>query len=106
MTDSYVPFQPNANPDGSANAAAGKDDAILYGAVVADPGGLPKGTHEYLTFSRFYNAPGEPFRRPLRLRSGAGALDAGQGAAERSERLDRDAGDPQSVRRRPARRAT
>src|SRR4051795_5033532 len=33
MTDSFVPFQPNANADGTANAAAGKDDAILYGAT-------------------------------------------------------------------------
>src|SRR4029079_18896988 len=27
MTDSFVPFQPNVNPDGSPNANAGKDDA-------------------------------------------------------------------------------
>src|SRR3954464_3475403 len=58
MTDSFVPFQPNVNPDGSLNPPAGKDDAILYGAVKQDPGGLPLGTLEYLTFSRFYNAPG------------------------------------------------
>ena len=38
MTDSYVPFQPNANPA----AAAGKDDAILYGAVVRTPAGCPR----------------------------------------------------------------
>src|SRR6478672_4807200 len=57
MTNNFVPFQPNVNPDGSANANAGKDDAILYGAVKADPGGLPLGTQEYLTFDRFYNAP-------------------------------------------------
>ena len=58
MTDNFVPFQPNVNPDGSANANAGKDDAILYGATKPDPGGLPLGTLEYLTFNRFYNAPG------------------------------------------------
>ena len=61
MTDTFVPFQPNVNADGTANAAAGKDDAILYGAVKPDPGGLPLGTLEYLTFSRFFNAPGAPF---------------------------------------------
>ncbi len=77
MTDSFVPFQPNVNPDGSANAASGQDHAILYGAVVKDPGGLPTGTTEYLTFSRFYNAPGAPFTATLHLRSGSGTLDAG-----------------------------
>ena len=56
-----MPFQPNVNADGTANPAAGKDDAVLYGAVKPDPGGLPLGTLEYLTFSRFYNAPGTPF---------------------------------------------
>ena len=63
MTNNFVPFQPNVNADGTANANAGKDDAVLYGAVKPDPGGLPLGTLEYLTFSRFYNAPGTPFRR-------------------------------------------
>ena len=29
-----------------------------------DPGGLPLGTLEYLTFSRFFNVAGAPFRRP------------------------------------------
>src|SRR5829696_618700 len=72
MTDSFVPFRPNGT------AAAGRDDAILYGAVKKDPGGLPKGTLEYLTFSRFYNAPGEPFKATLHLRSGRGALRPGR----------------------------
>ena len=53
-----MPFQPNANPDGTANPLAGKDDAILYGATVQDPGGLPLGTLEYITFSRFFNVAG------------------------------------------------
>ena len=57
MTDSYVPFQPNANP------AAGKDDAILYGAVVHDPGGLPKGTQEYLTLLELLQRAGRAVRR-------------------------------------------
>ena len=71
MTQSFVPFQPNAN------AAAGKDDAILYGATKADPGGLPKGTLEYLTFSRFYNTPGNAFQATVHVRSGSGELPAG-----------------------------
>ena len=71
MTDSFVPFQPNGS------AAAGQDEAILYGAVIKDPGGLPKGTLEYLTFSRFYNAPGEPFKATVHLRSGKRTLRQG-----------------------------
>ncbi len=67
MTDSFVPFQPNVNPDGTANAIAGQDDAILYGATVKDPGGLPLGTQEHLSFSQFYNAPGAPFTATLHV---------------------------------------
>jgi LmbE family N-acetylglucosaminyl deacetylase len=77
MTESFVPFQPNANADGTANAAAGKDDAILYGATKPDPGGLPAGTLEYVSFSRFYNAPGQTFQAVVHLKSGAGTLAAG-----------------------------
>jgi len=61
MTQSFVPFQPNTNP------AAGLDDAILFGATKPDPGGLPLGTLEYLTFSRFLNVAGEPFQATLHL---------------------------------------
>ncbi len=78
MTESFVPFQPNARLDGSANPAAGTDDAILAGAVRQDPGGLPLGTLEYLTFSRFFNVPGVPFTATLHLRAPADAsLPAG-----------------------------
>jgi hypothetical protein len=77
MTDSFVPFQPNANADGTANPAAGKDEAILYGATRPDPGGLPAGTLEYLSFSRFFNTPGTPFDVSVNLRSGSGTLAAG-----------------------------
>jgi LmbE family N-acetylglucosaminyl deacetylase len=62
MTESFVPFQPNSSP------AAGRDDAILFGATKPDPGGLPLGTLEYLTFSRFYNVAGEAFQATLHLR--------------------------------------
>ena len=77
MTDSFVPFQPNANADGTANANAGKDDAILYGAVTPDPGGLPLGTQQYLEFSRFFNTPGTPFDVTLHLKAPSGDLAAG-----------------------------
>ncbi|WP_350278800.1 PIG-L family deacetylase [Kribbella sp. HUAS MG21] len=72
QTASFVPFQPNAN------AAAGRDDAILFGATKPDPGGLPLGTLEYLTFSRFLNVAGEPFQATVHLRSGAGPLLPGK----------------------------
>ncbi|MFF1816296.1 sugar-binding protein [Kribbella sp. NPDC058245] len=62
MTQSFVPFQPNSSP------AAGLDDAILFGATKPDPGGLPLGTLQYLTFSRFYNVAGEPFQATVQLR--------------------------------------
>jgi LmbE family N-acetylglucosaminyl deacetylase len=77
MTDSFVPFQPNANPDGTPNPAAGRDDAILYGATRRDPGGLPLGTLEYLTTSSFFNAPGTPFDVTVHVKSGEGTLPAG-----------------------------
>ena len=75
MTQSFVPFQPNTSPDGTANPKAGLDDAILFGATKADPGGLPKGTLEYLTFSRFLNVAGEPFKATLHLK---GSLKPGK----------------------------
>jgi LmbE family N-acetylglucosaminyl deacetylase len=77
MTWSAVPFQPNANADGTANPLAGKDDAILFGASKQDPGGLPLGTLEYLTFSRFFNVGGVSFQATVHLRSGSGSLPAG-----------------------------
>ena len=79
MTDSFVPFQPNVNATARPTRAAGRDDAILYGAMRPDPGGLPLGTLEYLTFSRFLNTPGTPFEATVNLRSGAR-----QSRAERS----------------------
>lgn len=67
QTMAFVPFQPNTNPDGTANPLAGKDNAVLYGATVQDPGGLPLGTLEYLTFDRFFNVAGQPFTATLHL---------------------------------------
>ena len=77
MTDSFVPFQPNVNADGTANPAAGRDDAILYGAVKRDPGGLPLGTLEHITLSDFFQVPGETFQATVHLRSGRGSLRRG-----------------------------
>ena len=78
QTESFVPFQPNINPDGTANAAAGQDNAIFDGATIPDPGGLPLGTLEYLTFSRFFNVAGGTFQATVHVRSGSNrALRAG-----------------------------
>jgi LmbE family N-acetylglucosaminyl deacetylase len=71
QTDAFVPFQPNASP------AGGRDDAILYGAVKKDPGGLPLGTLEYMSLSDFFNAPGETFQATVHVKSGRGTLPRG-----------------------------
>ena len=68
MTQSFVPFQPNTLADGSPNPQAGLDDAILFGATKADPGGLPAGTLQYLTFSRFLTVAGSPFQATVHLK--------------------------------------
>jgi LmbE family N-acetylglucosaminyl deacetylase len=77
QTHASVPFQPNTTSGGAANPLAGKDDAILYGASVQDPGGLPLGTTERITFSSFYNTPGTPFDATVRLKSGGATIPAG-----------------------------
>lgn len=71
MTQSFVPFQPNSDP------RAGRDDAILFGATKPDPGGLPLGTLQYLTFSRFSNVAGEPFQATVHLKAPRGKLAPG-----------------------------
>jgi len=78
MTQSFVPFQPNTAADGSPNPKAGLDEAILFGATKPDPGGLPLGTLQYLTFSRFLNVAGTPFQATVHLRSGQGELPPGK----------------------------
>ena len=78
MTDSFVPFQPNTLSAGAPNPAAGSDAAILDGATRRDPGGLPLGTGEHLTVSRFYNVPGIRFHATLHLSADDVALRAGR----------------------------
>ena len=88
-TDAFVPFQPNVNPDGTPNPAAGRDDAILYGAARRDPGGLPLGTLEHMSFDRFYNAPGaRRSRRRCTCARAAGTLRPRHGGADGAGRLD------------------
>ncbi|HEX9823927.1 MAG TPA: PIG-L family deacetylase, partial [Actinomycetota bacterium] len=76
MSQSFVPFQRNGATVGGVEYA-GRDDAILYGATLPDPGGLPLGTLEYLTFSSFFNVAGDPFDVTLHVRSGSGTLAGG-----------------------------
>ena len=90
-----------------ANPRPGKDDAILYGATKPDPGGLPLGTLEYLSFSRFFNTPGTPFQATLNLKAGGGALarrhrraDAARRAGPRTRRPSRSARSPTAPRTR------
>jgi len=71
QTWATTPFQPNTNPDGTANPLAGRDNAILFGSVVQDPGGLPLGTLEYLTFDNFFDVAGQPFVATLHMQAPA-----------------------------------
>ena len=104
----FVPFQPNVNPDGTANPLAGKDDAILYGAVDRRiRAGCPLGTLEYLTFDRFYNAPAQPFTATLHVQGAGAGRDPGRhGDADRAGRLDGRRGRSRSGRSRRRDRAT
>ena len=74
MTWADVPFQPNVNPDGTREPARrqGRRDPLRRRRS-PDPGGLPLGTLEYLTFDRFYNVAGQPFQATLHLKSGSAA---------------------------------
>ena len=82
-----VPAELNAG--GDAEPGRRQDDAILYGAVKRDPGGLPLGTLEYMTFSRFFNAPGAPFEATVHVRVGARDAPARQRRADASRRAGR-----------------
>lgn len=71
VSQSIVPMQPNSSPD------AANDDAVLYGAVVADPGGMPLGSEFSLSVEDYFEAAGEPFTVTVALRSGEGELGGG-----------------------------
>ena len=89
MTDSTVPFQPNVNPDGSANAAAGQDEAILYGATIRDPGGLPLGTQRVPHVLGLPQRAGHAVHGDAARALGRGQPAARHGRAQRPDRLDR-----------------
>ena len=71
ITRSLVPIQPNSSPE------AGRDDAVLFGASVQDPGGMPLGSTFAVRAEEFFVAPGTSFDVTVDARSGAGAVAAG-----------------------------
>ncbi|MGO1383576.1 MAG: PIG-L family deacetylase, partial [Arachnia sp.] len=71
VVQSLVPIQANGSPENS------RDDAILFGAVVADPGGMPLGSTYTVEASDYFQAPGAPFDVTVTAQSGAGTIAAG-----------------------------
>lgn len=72
IAHSLVPFQPNGT---EANA---RDDAILFGTVLPDPGGMPLGSTYTITPDVWFQAPGEPFEVTVASRSGGATVAAGE----------------------------
>lgn len=71
ITKSLVPIQPNSSPD------AGRDDAVLFGAYVADPGGMPLGSTFAVEAEEFFVAPDTSFEVTVDARSGEGDVAPG-----------------------------
>lgn len=55
VAQSLVPMQPNGSPESE------RDDAVLFGATVPDPGGMPLGTLFYPHTQDYFQAAGVPF---------------------------------------------
>jgi hypothetical protein len=71
ISQSQVPFQPNGS------AANGQDNAVLFGSVIADPGGMPLGS-TYTVKADYLQAPGVPFQVTVAATSGKAAIGAGK----------------------------
>ncbi|GAA4898738.1 hypothetical protein GCM10025789_15890 [Tessaracoccus lubricantis] len=71
IAQSLVPFQPNGT------AANARDDAILFGTLVADPGGMPLGSTYTIEVDDYFQAPGVPFDVTVTAKSGSGTIAAG-----------------------------
>lgn len=71
IAESIVPFQPNGDPDNA------RDDAILFGSVIQDPGGFPLGSTYMIDVEDYFQAPGEPFEVTVTSRSGGGTISPG-----------------------------
>lgn len=72
VAQSLVPMQPNGTND------AARDDAILFGAIVADPGGMPLGSMFYPTAADYFQAPGVPFSVTAHIVASTEAIPAGE----------------------------
>lgn len=72
ILDSKVPFQP------AGSAGNGRDDAVLYGSVIADPGGFPLDSTFAIDVDSYFQAPGEPFDLIVKSRSGGATIPAGE----------------------------
>ncbi len=72
VSESLVPMQPNGSP------ASENDEALFYGATIADPGGMPLGSLFYLETEDYFEAAGEPFSVTVNLKAGAKAIAAGK----------------------------
>lgn len=71
IAESIVPFQPNGTED------SGRDDAILFGAVIADPGGMPLGSTMTIAPEEHFAAPGTPFQVTVAMQSGGADVASG-----------------------------
>ena len=71
VAQSFVPIQPN-----SSEASAG-DEAILFGASVQDPGGMPLGSWFTVEADDYFAAPGTAFEVTVTAQSGEGTIPAG-----------------------------
>lgn len=71
VAQSLVPMQPNGTED------AARDDAILFGAITADPGGMPLGSLFYPEVADYFQAPGVPFQVTVNLSAAQQQIPAG-----------------------------
>ncbi len=72
VSSSRVPMQPNSA------AAAGNDDAVLYGATKADPGGFPLGSLFHVDAPSYFAGAGVPFPVKVTARAGKGLIGPGK----------------------------
>lgn len=75
VTYSNAPMQPNGSPTNG-------DDALLYGAVIADPGGMPLGSEFAIEADEYFHGSTEPFEVTVSSRSGGASIPAGELALE------------------------
>lgn len=70
VTYSRAPMQPNGSTSNG-------DDALLYGTVIPDPGGMPLGSEFLVEAEEYYVGSAEPFSVTVSARSGGAAVAQG-----------------------------